>query len=266
MAEHVPVQLHIGFHKTGTTYLQHLLWRNRVFFRSRFVLRGRTQPLGQEIIRLSTAMARAEGAAKTAVAEDLAAVVADRVPRLLDRGRSLLLSNEEIPGIHLGRPGADVPYRDAPRLLGAWCKALGPERIRFLVYTRDTTRWLYSVYDQAVRTARMREEFDAFSAGIETGFTLDRLLESWRMVLPEARFVTYRMEEDLVHHWPGYALLRDLGFSTEELAALDLPTGRNESLDAAGRAQLLDLNRSTLDGPAYRAAKTALLAELRGAR
>lgn len=161
MAEPQQILLHPGFHRTGTSSMQHFLWANRDALAPYLTIRLTRH--FKSVARLCTRYAITQNPLDLTdmIGELDAGFAADPVPT----GRNLLISSEmfcgEIPG-----HGPVMDYAAAPTLItylvGYLAERFPDAQIRVLLTTRDADDWLFSAYRHVLRRTRMtvtREEF-----------------------------------------------------------------------------------------------------------
>ena len=155
--------MHAGFHKTGTTTVQHTLRRNgKKLARHYRVLTRRQIPALCEA-------ARAYSLAQDAGELALFTFEAAQLFETLDPGdiRPVLISAEDLAGHMPGRYGL-TGYDAAPRLMSTLHEAAQtcrPETdMAIFLTTRASGPWLRSTYAQHVRAIRFTEDRDTYLA------------------------------------------------------------------------------------------------------
>lgn len=155
------IVVHAGFHRTGTTSIQHMMRRN-----------GRKLARHFRILTRRQAPALCEAARAYSLKHDPAELglftyEAAQVFETLDPGdpRPLVISSEDLSGHMPGRFGL-TGYDAAPRLMATLEQVAGdclPDpRIAFFFTTRTPGPWLRSTYAQHVRAIRFTEDRDAY--------------------------------------------------------------------------------------------------------
>ncbi len=150
------IVLHAGFHKTGTTSIQHMLRRNGKKLARHFRVMTRRQAPG--LCDAARAYSRGQDDADLA----LFAYEGAQVFETLDPAdpRPLLFSSEDLSGHMPGRLGL-TGYDAAPRLLARLEEVaqtcLPGADLRIFLTTRAPGPWLRSTYAQHVRALRFTE-------------------------------------------------------------------------------------------------------------
>lgn len=161
MADPQNILLHPGFHRTGTSSMQHFLWLNRDALAPYLTVRLTRH--FKSVARLCTRYAITENPLDLTdmIGELDTAFAQDPVPS----NRDLLISSEmfcgEIPG-----HDAVQDYSAAPTLItyltGYLQERFPAAKIRVILTTRDAESWLFSAYRHVLRRSRVtltREEF-----------------------------------------------------------------------------------------------------------
>ena len=247
------VILHPGFHKTGTTTLQHALKRNRAALSGRLaVLLPEDMPEAAHAARRAALGpdARRLERFRAAFAAACAALPADS---------PALISCEDLCGMRPGRRGARG-YDAAVPLLSAALDVLAARGHRaptvWLTVRRDRGAWLRSLYWQALRGSRLIEDFETFAARLAP--SADPVAEAGRIGAVLGTRAALRVTD--AADCPGPfgtfgAMLAALGICTGGLAP---PVPQNVR-PADGIDRLLALNHSEIDEDALAAAKRAYL-------
>jgi hypothetical protein len=155
--------VHAGFHKTGTTSIQHVLRRNGKKIARHF--RVLTRRDATALCEAARAYSRGEDAADLAFFTYEAA----QLFQALDPAdpRPVLLSSEDLSGHMPGRFGL-TGYDAAPRLMATLEQVartcLAAPDLRFFFTTRAAAPWLRSTYAQHVRAIRFTEARTAYLA------------------------------------------------------------------------------------------------------
>ena len=157
------ILLHPGFHRTGTSSMQHFLWLNRDAIAPYLTVRLTRH--FKSVARLCTRYAVTQNPLDLTdmITELDTAFAQDPVPS----NRNLIISSEafcgEIPGHN-----TVADYSAAPTLityLVGYLQERFPEaEIRVILSTRDVDAWLFSAYRHVLRRSRVtmtREEFAA---------------------------------------------------------------------------------------------------------
>lgn len=215
--------LHVGFHKTGTTSLQALLAANR----------GR---LGAVLVNHDDAAIMALRAACLTFEKRRDAVsgraIAAQTRRLLDqaRGDRMVISSEILCGPIPSPKRAGAVYATAAESLQWVQEGAGGAEMRFHACTRDEGKWLSSLYRHLLRTrglALSEAQFRAVPAFAD--FRFDALCAAIRAKLGALR--VWRMEDDLPGPLgPGTGFLTAIGHDKVELAGWTRVSAQNPGL------------------------------------
>jgi hypothetical protein len=256
------ILLHPGFHKTGTSSIQHLLWTNRALLAPHVtvLLLRHLRPAAQ--ICMSFARSR-----NPLVLADLAgamdAILADHLPA--DPG-DLILSCEGLSGHLPGWPGV-ADYAAAP-VTAAFLTGYLAERFpgvpQAVVYgTRAAQDWLGSVWRHHLLGQRLRQDWPAFAAAHAGAADLDGQVAAIAAGLAPLPVHALPLEEAATHPLgPGGALLDLIALPAAVRAAIVPVPPANRGPDAATAARFLALNRSDLPDAAVQREKATLAESL----
>lgn len=252
------VVVHAGFHKTGTTSVQAFLHRNgkHLWPRVALVLPAR---LRKDVSQHATTYARLGGVERL---DDFAADLS-RLLRDIDLGekRALLISDENLCG---AMPGAGVTgYGACPDLMERIADVVHAvideeADLRFVFTTRDRDAWRQSLWLHNLRHARMRDDFDTFTASLDEMAEFDTVLEAVRARLPHPVIAVPLETVGSDPAGPARAVLDELDLPAPLRARLEPVGVAQRGVHPALAAQLLTLNRSGLDDEVVRARKAAL--------
>ncbi len=247
--------LHPGFHKTGTSSAQHLLWKNRAaLHRHVEVFQFRhLRDAGRPALRFSRS---GDPFDLVDLADLLDAALAGVGP---DEERHILLSHEGLLGHLPGWPGV-ADYRPAKVLIPAYLDYAAerfPRHDRAVILTtRAPGDWLDSAWRHHLMGQRLTEDRETFRARLAGAADLAGLARDLgRRAAPVPVLTADLAETSGLPFGPGQALLAPLGLPAEVLAGLVPVAPGNRGPDAALAADLLALNRSGLDDSALAAQK-----------
>ena len=238
------IVLHPGFHKTGTSSIQHFLWLNRTALAPHLTiaLLRHMKPLVQAAGRYSRSRDPKELSDLSGAIDDLFAAVdpPDDWP--------LVISCEGLLGRLPGRPGYE-DYDAAPELAAALSRQLRQRRpgspLRILLTTRRGGDWLSSVYRHQLFGTRLT------LGGAEFGARYARIAhleaQADRIAAAAAPVPVERLPlEEAARHplGPGGAFCARLGLPSQVLAALATVGQGNAGPAPDLWQQFLSLNRS----------------------
>ena len=252
------IVIHSGFHKTGTSTLQHLLRRNRPALKAhmRIVLKGEMPEL--------THAARGYSTWRDPFTLDK---FAHRFRALLERvgqmpKRVLCLTAEELSGHLPGREG--IPdYSAAPVLAGEMVGILADMHpgtpITFYLTLRDPEPWLRSAYWEHVKASSMTRDWADFAQATRPGADLDAAADAVAAAVP-GLVIRQRLEDCTGQPLgPAGPLLDICGIPPDLQQGLDLVPPANTRHDDTVLLALLSANRAYSDRDARQAAKRAIL-------
>ncbi|MEL6477667.1 MAG: hypothetical protein AAFR17_10090 [Pseudomonadota bacterium] len=233
--------LHIGFQKTGTTWLQRMLLRNRDRLAGRVALAVKG-PETRDLMRACLAWIETPETGVAAVRREAAALAG----RLNRTAPVALISDENFVGRNIFSETGDMTTW-AAALVPEIATALGP-RTEVICYTRDWAGWTASVHNQSVKIRGETRDLDAFRAAIPFAADWDAITARLAREIAPIPLHRIDMEADLASpSGLGEGLLSRLGLG-DILPELDRPQGRfNQSLGPGALEFLLAANRSGLN-------------------
>ena len=242
----IDILLHPGFHKTGTSSIQHFLWLNREALAPHLapIMLRHMNPVARMACRFS----------RHGNPLDLI----DFVPEMdksfasadLRPGQNIVISCEGLMGHLPGWPGVDS-YSAAPTLascaLGYLYDRYPRARVRLLYTTRDATSWLFSAYRHHLRGQRLRLSFDAFAERYAAAADLDAAIANLKEALTPMPIETLSLSHAKTHPMgPGGALCELLDLPDSIWLALKPVGAGNTGPEESMWQQFLELNRSDL--------------------
>ena len=250
--------LHPGFHKTGTSSIQHFLWSNRAALADRIdlVLLRHLRPVVQAFCRFSRTGSAAE-LIDTVDHLDTAFAKAGA-----DGSRDIVLSCEGLSGHLPGYPGVDsyalVPVLTAT-LAGYVVERLPDVRPGVIFTTREAEPWLWSAWRHHLKGQRLTEDWEAFRTRLSPSADLDAVIAQVAQAVDPLPVRMLPLERAAAHPLgPGGAFLEALDYRVEGLD----PVGHgNPGPKEAVWQDYLALNRSDLSPADIRARKDALARE-----
>ena len=253
------VIVHAGFHKTGTTTVQHYLRANskHLWKRCALVLPGKLR---------STAAKMAVRYSRFGTDALLDHFEADLYAKLLEldvgEDRKVLISDENLSGRMPGRDG-QMGYTATPELMArtedAICDVFGVETdVVFLFTTRAPDAWLRSTYKHNLRTSRLTMDAADYASTYADAADLEGAA---RNVAKAVTGTVYTVDIAELTGIEGLAqpLLDLVDLPAHRRAALTPHPVQNIGPDDGLIADMLALNRSSLNDNALRAAKNDLL-------
>ncbi|UOA28442.1 hypothetical protein [Pseudosulfitobacter sp. DSM 107133] len=257
------VVLHIGFHKTGTSTVQHLLRTNRTLLRPHVAMR--LKPQMTELLHATRGFSTWRDAVSLAK-------VSRRFDRLLQElpgmpRRTLVISAEELSG-HMPGRGDLADYSAAPELARIYVDLVQrhfPDcELALYASTRDPESWLRSAYWEHVKSSSMTLDFTDFVARYGIAGDLDGVVENIAAAVP-CRVFRAQLEASRTQRLgPAQPLLELCNVPPETLAQIMPQPVVNASLDPSVLEALLEANRAHTDRGARKAAKQAILAQAQG--
>jgi hypothetical protein len=238
------VLLHVGFHKTGTSSMQHLLWFNRALLSSHldFLL---VQPL-KVATRHCLAFSRSRDPQHLSALSRALDTIFAAQPELGQR--DLILSSESLSGVMPGWGGI-VDYAAVPALskhLTAYFTDRFPNaEVKLVFSTRAPDDWLASLWRHQVRWRRMTMDFDDFAMHFRKGADLESFVATVAKLVHPVAVYSLALEESQHHpKGPGGALLELIDLPTVVRDAI-APVGRgNPRQDDSLNKRFLAMNRS----------------------
>ena len=251
------ILLHPGFHKTGTSSIQHFLWVNR------HVLAPQVAPVMlrhlKPVVRMACRYARRQNPID----------LIDLVPALDDAitdaailpGRDIVVSCEGLLGHVPGWPGV-AAYDAAPTLsacyVGYFQDRYPGADLRIVLTTRDAASWLFSAYRHHLRGQRMTLSAEEFASGFAAAADLCAVADAIAAHVDVDVLTVDLADMRDYPGGPGGAICDLMDLPAAIVAQLQ-PVGQgNTGPEAALWHQFLDLNRSTLADRAVQVEKARL--------
>lgn len=234
--------------KTGSTSLHRFLTRNRDALGARFDIRVPEKGTLTRALGRTCALYSLKPAAHEASLVDLLTKLR---AELESDDRVCIISHENIVGAMMGRRGSRELYPRVGDILALFETHLAPFQPDYVLYTRERSSWLRSVYNQAVKSdgyAGTRSEFAA-----ETAEARDwsAVADEMASVVGSDRVRVCALEDDTTDDRPGRQLLRFAGLTDAEIDTLEPLAGRsNQSLNEGSLEFMRQLNDLRLAQPA----------------
>ena len=259
------ILIHPGFHKTGTSSIQHFLWVNRRNLRDHLAtlqLRH-LKPVAQLCMRFARSR-------NPLLLSDLVEVLdealslEDLLPEA-DDPRDIVISCEALSGHCPGWPGV-MDYGTAPYTVsvvaGYFAERFPGAEIIVVYSTREPEPWLYSAWGHHLLGQRLRAGFEEWAPIYRPASDLQSVVSEVADAIAPHQVFTLPLEESRIHpKGPGGALLE----------LIDLPAEVRDQLTPVGQGnagpppdlitEYLALNRSALTDADVRTRKAALLEE-----
>jgi hypothetical protein len=227
--KHRRVLLHIGAHKTGSTYIQQTLEANRARLPLNFEMVPRRQ---RNLARLTFL---ASGATSPLAFKAIEAELTSQARRLADkfkRVENLLVSHEGLPGMMPGREAHPGLYPQAHLILPAIQRGFQQSgaQVHVILYTREFRDWQASLYRYRFRGQPDRQ-YNPKRFAARTGMPGDwqELIAALNATLPENTLSVVSYEEDRETGLLGRTLYQALGLSEADIAALKRLPPKNVS-------------------------------------
>ena len=252
--------LHPGFHKTGTSTAQHLLWKNRKALLPHV-----------EIFQIRHLAAAAEPALRFSKTQDPIELIdlVDLFENALRgigprEGRHILLTHEGLSGHMPGWPGV-ADYGAAPALFAYYAEYLAERfphhELELVLTTRARTDWLWSAYRHQMQAHRLTQRAEEFRSAHAAAAEFAALAEEIRAALGPVPVRLAPLEETRkARLGPAAALLEPLALPQALLDSLTLVPPANAGPGPKLVAELLALHRSDLTDTEVEAKRAAMLA------
>ena len=260
----VRIVVHAGFHKTGTSSVQHMLRANK-----RPLARALRVFLKPDMTELCEA-ARAFSATPEDLERALVHYEASRLFGALDPedARTVLLSSEDLSGHIPGRQDR-MGYPAAPLIMKTLADAaratLGPKTdISFYFSTRAPAAWMKSCYAQHVRATRMTMTLEAYEDWQRPAAGLLDAVDAVAEAVEPSRVYSAALEDVAGGPMgPLDPILDILRLKPRLRDRLTAQPPSNTAMPPEVLDALLALNRSDLARPDMRARKEALITAVR---
>lgn len=250
------IVIHAGFHKTGTSSVQHMLRRNRATLKPHLAIR--LKPQVKDLLHAARGYSTWGDQMTLWKLERRFKALVQSLPGM--PRRVLCLSAEELSG-HMPGRGDLVDYRAAPVLAARYaaiCAKLFPGvPVRFCYGTREAQSWLGSAWAEHVKSSSLTLDFDAFAARYQSAADLDAVVAQ----VAEVTGCETRAMPLNANDIPGLPLLDLCEVPRSVQAEIEHPAPVNTRLPDGVLLDLLAANRAYADRDARKAAKAAILKE-----
>lgn len=251
--------IHAGFHKTGTTSVQHLLSKNKR------ALAPMTHVFLRKHLLPACQAARAYSASRSSAdLLDFSAAFAAFLETLdMQDRRDIILSSEDLSGLMPGRRNLQS-YDAAPLLMKAASlmvqRVLGDQidDVIFYFSLRAPDPWLRSCHTQHLRAIRMTLDADDYAREYAASANLPLIVEKIRIATAPYRVETAWLENcTKAPLGPLQPIADILDWPRTMRNAVKMHPPANVSMPAELRAEFLEINRNTEDMSALPKAKEA---------
>ena len=242
--------VHMGPHKTGSTYIQNTIRQNRAdLSRNWNIFLPNSKPL-TPVVRsaMQTHRYRLDADKQAEAQVRFAEAAAAFFSRRAGRKRPILISHELLAGFMTGRHGDWAVFPEIGNIARVLLEAASPHDVQFVVYRRDFPGWIKSSYNQTVKTDRYTGTFETFSSSILPGETIDNCIERLSTTVGSDRVHVFDMEAEIAGGQRlGTGLFRLLGLTDDDIAALKPAVRTNESLNSGSLEFVRQVNEIRLD-------------------
>jgi hypothetical protein len=224
MADQQQILLHPGFHRTGTSSMQHFLWLNREALAPYLTVRLTRH--FKSVARLCTRYSVTQNPLDLTdmIGELDTAFAQEPVPT----GRNLLISSEmfcgEIPG-----HGPVMDYTATPTLIaylaGYLVERFPDAQIKVILTTRTADDWLFSAYRHVLRRSRVTLTREEFALTYQAAADFDAILQDIAEAIEPL---------DVLYLPLDHALQNTLGPGAALLDQLPLPDAIRDALKPVG--------------------------------
>lgn len=245
------VVIHIGLHKTGSTYIQNLLKKNRAAFPSWMAVFNQADGTSRALHQACQGYQM--GGQKNGDAATRRDAILAECSNILEKSpeetTTILISDEEISGVMPGRLGQFGMYPQLAEIAETLVEGFRPHDVRFVVYTREIHSWIKSVHNQAVKQHRLQMDFDDFKKAIPDPIALEPLIAALTEKVGAGKVTVLTYEDDVKEeHGLGSGLLRHAGLSETEILGLErVRFNSNESLPPKALELVRALNATDIE-------------------
>ena len=251
--------VHAGFHKTGTSSVQHTLNANKSALSEEFriYLREDLRPTCEAARAVSIAN---DPLAMGAVTYEWAQFLATIDP---DDPRPIVISAEDLAGHMPGRHDL-IRYGATPAIMATMSTVVSEYlpnyQPQLFFSTRAPAEWVQSCYGQHLRATRMTDDLATYHTKMMPHADLDTIVDAVSAAVPGVPVASARLEDSAKHALGPVSALLDLMRPNPDLRArLKAIAPRNRALPTETMAEFLRLNRSNMNRADLSRAKKALL-------
>jgi hypothetical protein len=256
------ILLHPGLHRTGTSSMQHFLWRNReeLVPYTQVMLTRHMKPVAQKCFDYAISQ-------NPLGLLDMSALLDETFDDFnLPTGQNLLISSEMLSGAAPGQANC-FDYSAAPVLIeylvGYLQERFPDTRLRVLLSTREHKRWLRSLYYYQLRMTRLTSGEEDFMTQYSAMPDHDAVALEIATLLAPLEVLTLDLDDASAYAFgPGGALVQAMNVPEDVIKTL-APVGRgNTAPSFAMREQFLTLNRSDKDDQSVARQKAMIAKEV----
>lgn len=254
-----PVFIHLGFHKTGSSYLQAMALRNSFLADHLIILNQRNQTSKNLRIACHEVLKPDVKRHMRGLADVIQTARSISEQNLLDP-RPIFITDEEITGVI---PGRDKTWSVYPRLrdvMASLEEGFAPRTVRYFAYTRSEDAWLRSAYQESVKRHMMTLELDEYISNVKFEGGFAALLQRIKEDRPPDQLTAVDMSIDAQTEFGlGLSLFRWLGLPEESISSMIKPERINESIGPEMQKLFLELNGAGLNGKDLMTVKRIIL-------
>ena len=249
------VIVHLGFHKTGTTFLQNFLLENQRALAAHFLMLNQRQRTASVLAKAAQAIHRRmdQGKEPGRFLADLTREANGIRDLARSLGKGIIVSDEEIAGYLPGRGSFTALYPALPAIGRALKEGFAPMRVEFVLYTREMEAWIRSSHNQCVKMHGYTGSLEDYRDRVIGAQTLAGCIEALRAAVGEDDVRVMVLEREVAGE-SGVAggFSEILGISADDLENLSIPGRVNESLPESALQFMRLLNDRNLDAEASR--------------
>lgn len=224
------VQVHIGFHKSGTTALQTMVKANASLLPAGVEVRTRTDASIADLRDVLRTLNSRYSSEHFAHAVSAAKALFDR-ERDAGTDRLWLLSVGACGSIPRPDRTQESVYQNVPSAVEALKTAAAESNVDLglSASTRDERTWIDSLYRHHLRNRGLRMTRAEYDEGPFGKFRFDDLIRQLLPLAPD--LFVFRMEDDIGHRLGvGVSLLRHLGISDDDMRTWQPNFDRNSGI------------------------------------
>ena len=232
------VIIHPGMVKTGSTFIQKMLWKNQGILKDSIglAIKGKRT---RGLLEAGKAYGRRPNSHQMHLLEEEAKRFFEDVR--MDGHDCTLFSDETLIGAAPYSPTGHV-FGWGKAVLGAIERARGDVEVEYVVYYRDFTEWERSTYNQLVKYDGVQEPFQIWRNRQpyqrEWGANFETLSSEIKCPI-----IFVDIKDDLQSGFLGRALLDRAGLSPNQIQKLKKPEPQNISLNSGSLTFIREINK-----------------------